>query len=316
MNKGTYIPITTVTLNPALDHTLPFATFEIGQLNRVHTERLDPGGKGINVAKVIRALGHETAVTGFLGTDNAAVFKNYFQAAGIEDHFVDVAGSTRVNIKIVEDSGQLTEINFPGIACTAADLAKLTAKLDVLAARQGVVILAGSLPQGVPADIFAQYVKRLKDAGCKVFLDTSEQALAAGIKAQPYAIKPNLRELSQLTGRALDTEADINRVIDELLAGGLEEVTVSLGERGALIGTKTERFIAVPPKVQAKSTVGAGDAMVAGLTIGHMLELSTAERIRLATATAVASVIRPGTQACSMADVEQVIPQVAIKACD
>lgn len=305
--------VATVTLNAALDHTLYFPQFRAGQLNRVENNRLDPAGKGVNVAKVVRALGQEVAVTGFLGQDNLAPFTNYFTAAGIDDHFIKVEGSTRVNMKIVDEStAEVTEVNFPGVTCRTVDLEVLEKEIRLLAQQGGIFVFSGSLPQGVPDGIYGSYIKLLHNFGCKVFLDSSGKALEEGIKAKPYAIKPNINELSQMVGRSLDSVEQVRQVADELVAGGIEQVTVSLGARGAMIVSKTGSWLADSPDVEVKSTVGAGDAMVAGLVLGEARGLSLDQRIRLATATAVASVMLPGTQACTMGDVEQIMTQVAV----
>ncbi|CUH94315.1 1-phosphofructokinase [Propionispora sp. 2/2-37] len=305
--------VLTVTLNAAVDHTLYFPSFQVGQLNRVENNRLDPAGKGVNVAKVIKALGQEVAVTGFLGKDNLVPFTNYFAAAGIIDHFIKVDGSTRVNMKIVDEStAEVTEINFPGVTCQAKDLAALELEIRLLAQQGGLFVFSGSLPKGVPDDIYGRYINLLHTFGCKVFLDSSGKALEEGIKGRPYAVKPNINELSQMVGRSLDSVDQVRQVADELLAGGIEQVTVSLGARGAMIVSKAGSWLAEPPDVEVKSTVGAGDAMVAGLVLGEAQSLPLERRIRLATATAVASVMLPGTQACTMSDVEHIMSLVKI----
>lgn len=305
--------ISTVTLNAALDHTIYFSRFYPGQLNRVEQDRLDPAGKGINVAKVLKALGHEVTVTGFLGKNNLVHFEKCFAANDITDRFIKVEGSTRVNMKVVDGSnGEVTEINFSGVTCRPEDLAALEQEIAVLAGQQGVFVFAGSLPQGVPLDIYGKYITKLRQAGCKVFLDTSGQAMEEGIKAKPYAIKPNIHELSQMAGQSLDSKEALQQVIGELLAGGIEQVTVSLGSKGAMIASREGMWLAEPPQVEVKSTVGAGDSMVAGLVSGEVSGLPLPDRIRLATATAVAAVMQPGTQACSMTDVEKVMAAVKV----
>jgi len=306
--------ITTVTLNPALDHTLYFAEFQIGQLNRVNKERLDPGGKGINVAKVIKALGHQVAVTGFLGIDNDKVFDAYFRQQQIEDFFIRVSGATRANVKIVDEaSGQVTEVNFPGLTCSAEELAKLETTIRQLASPDNLFVLSGSLPPGVSTDIYRQLIALLQQSGCKVFLDASGEALAEGIKAKPYTVKPNLDELSQLTGRELLTESEVLTAMNEILAAGVEQVVVSLGSRGALVADKASRLRIKPPRVQANSTVGAGDSLVAGLTVGEAQGLPLTDRVRLATAAAAAAVATLGTQPGSLLDVEKLMSQVIIE---
>lgn len=314
MNEQKQARIVTVTLNPALDQTLYFSQFNVGQVNRVNKERLDSAGKGINVAKVINSLGHEVAVTGFLGRENANVFEEYFQTHQIHNHFVKVDGATRVNVKIVDETnGEVSEINFPGLKYFASDFQYLKSSIRQLAGESEIFILSGSLPEGAPLDIYRELIEILKSYGCKVFLDTSGEALAEGIKAKPYAIKPNVDELSQLMSRSMDQATDVSSAIDKLIAHGIAKVVVSLGEKGSLVADRTQRLLVRSPDVRVSSTVGAGDALVAGLVFGEAKGMSLEEQARWATAVAAASVAQPGTQAGALADVVKLLPNVIIE---
>lgn len=296
-----------------MDHTVYIAQFAAGQVNRVNKQRLDPGGKGINVAKVVRALGQPVCVTGFLGRDNSKGFFEYFQKQAIDNYFVEVAGAARVNIKIVDEySGQVTEINFPGLHSTGDDMEKLEQVIKRLAQEHQWFVLAGSLPQGVPDDSYRRLTALLKQQGAKVFLDSSGVALSEGIKAVPYAIKPNLEELGQLIGRPLAKETEIKTAVTELLACGIKQVLVTLGAGGAIVADNEEMMLVKPPAVVANSTVGAGDAMVAGFVVGQTRGLSLADCARLGTAAATASVIQPGTQAGPVKEVENLLAHVQV----
>lgn len=314
MNKLKQARIVTVTLNPALDQTLYFTQFNVGQVNRVSKERLDPAGKGINVAKVIHSLGHDVAVTGFLGQENANIFETYFQTHHIHNHFVKVDGANRVNTKIVDEiNGQVTEINFPGIKCIASNLQQMASVVKQLAEESEIFVLAGSLPEGAPLGIYRELIETLKRYGCKVFLDTSGGALVEGIKANPYAIKPNVDELKQLMGHSMERERDVFGAIDALISAGITKVVISLGKKGALVADGAQRLLVRPPDVRVGSTVGAGDALVAGLVFGEAKGMRLEEQARWATAVAAASVAQPGTQAGTLTDVEKLLPNVIIE---
>lgn len=305
--------IVTITLNPALDQTVYVKQFQVGQVNRVYQQRIDPGGKGINVAKVVKALGTPVCVTGFLGRENSHVFNEYFRNNDIENAFVELAGAARVNIKVVdEQTGQVSEINFPGLSCTVTDLIKLEELINRLAHENQWFVLAGSLPQGVSEDIYGKLITILRRKGAKVFLDTSGAALKEGIKAKPNAIKPNLDELSQLIGREIGNEKEIYAAARDLLAGGIEQVIVTLGADGAIVADNHEMIVVRPPAVVASSTVGAGDALVAGYVVGQCRGLSLRDCARLGTASATASVVQPGTQAGSLAEVEKMLQEVCV----
>ncbi|HMM19853.1 MAG TPA: 1-phosphofructokinase [Selenomonadales bacterium] len=313
MNNPEQMKIVTITLNPALDQTVYVAQFQVGQVNRVYKQRLDPGGKGINVAKVVGALGNPVSVTGFLGRENSQVFSEYFRKNAIENAFVEVAGAARVNIKIVdEQSGQVSEINFPGLNCTGADLEKLEGVIDRLALDHRWFVISGSLPQAAPEDIYGRLTRLLQRHGAKVFLDSSGTALREGIRANPNVVKPNLDELSQLIGRNLVRESEIYKAARDLLGGGIEQVIVTLGAKGAIVADEREMLAVRPPTVVASSTVGAGDAFVAGYVVGRARGLSLKDCACLGTAAATASVIQPGTQAGSLTEVEKLLNQVAV----
>lgn len=314
MNKQKMNRIVTITLNPAIDQTLYLTQFHVGQVNRVGKERLDPAGKGINVAKVLRSLGHDVAVSGFLGRDNADFFDQYFKDQEISNHFIKVDGATRVNTKIVDEtSGMVSELNFPGIYCSATNLDALEEVIKKLAIEAKLFVLSGSLPEGAPLDIYRKFIEILKSYDCKVFLDTSGGALTEGIKAKPYAIKPNLEELKQLMGHSVEQKLDVFKAIEPLISGGITKVVISLGGKGALVADRTQRLLVRPLEVRVSSTVGAGDALVAGLVYGEAQGLSLDEQARWATAVAAASLAQPGTQAGRLNDVEKLLPNVIIE---
>lgn len=313
MNSQKRPAIVTVTLNPAVDVTVYFPQFALGTVNRVAEERKDPGGKGINVAKVVTALGERAAATGLLGLKNQELFQDYFVQHGITDRFVKLAGETRSNYKLVDrQQGKVTEINYPGLTATEKDVEQLWKTLEELAATQPVLVFSGSLPPGMPVTFYKEALARLQTTGCSTYLDTSGAALAEGLKGTPYLVKPNLEELRQLTGRELDFGNGLEAAVEELLASGIQEVVVSLGEKGSLMASRQGWLLAKAPKVTIGSTVGAGDALVAGLAAGAAKGLPIKERLRLATATAAASVMRPGTQAASLAEVEGLLSQVVV----
>jgi 1-phosphofructokinase len=313
MNYKQQPEIITVTLNPAIDSTLYFHDFQVGQVNRVDREVSDPGGKGVNVAKVIKALGLKAAVTGFLGKENAAFFHNYFRQEHIKDCFIEIGGATRINIKIVDErNGQVSEINYSGLRCEETDLLKMETALQTLAAPGNWFIFSGSLPQNAPSDLYARLLRKLPN-GCKTFLDTSGTALAKGISAKPFTVKPNINELSEIMGRQLQADADILAAMDQILNSGVNQVMVSLGADGALVATCEQRWRIKPPQLTAKSTVGAGDAMVAGFVAGQVRGCDLVDSIRLATAAAAASVAKVGTRAGSLVEVKKLCDQVIIE---
>ncbi|MCE5286226.1 MAG: 1-phosphofructokinase [Pelosinus sp.] len=305
--------IVTITLNPALDRTLYMPRFLKGQVNRVECERTDPGGKGINVAKAVKALEQDVVVTGFLGENNTELFTKYFQQENIEEAFVRVTGNTRVNIKVVdEENSEVTEINFSGVSPTKTDFCQLEDKIYSLAKECEWIVLSGNLPSNMPIDIYAQFIKNLHKYNCKVILDTSGEALQAGILAKPYAVKPNIDELSALLGKKITMENGLAEGISYLKQAGISLIVVSMGQNGALAVNDSEAFLVKPPVVTVGSTVGAGDTMVAGLAVGLARGLDLAETMRLSAAAAAAAVMLPGTQAATLQTVNNLLAQVQI----
>lgn len=289
--------VLTLTLNPALDLTVRADGWQRGEVNAGQELSLDAGGKGVNVASFLADWGVPVTATGLLGAANAETFEAHFRAKGVADAFVRVPGRTRVGIKLVDHAAQeTTDINLPGLAATPAALGELEARLGALAPAHAACVLAGSLPPGVEAGYYAALVARLRAAGRFVALDTSGPALSAALAADllPNLVKPNQHELSGALGRSLTTEGELLRAARDLLARGAELVAISQGEDGALIVSAQGAVRARPPRVSVVSTVGAGDAMVAGLVSAHLDRLPLAEAARRATAFSVGTITRLG----------------------
>lgn len=277
--------IATVTLNPAIDQTISIPNFQANGVNRVAWKQDDAGGKGVNVASFLAEVGHWVSVTGFLGRQNDALFKALFHQKRIGDYFVYLPGETRVNIKIVDDAqGQVTDINYPGPAPTLQDLDELRNLVCALATSCDWFIFSGSVPAGLSTTIYDELIGPLKAQGKTVILDTSGDALRFGLPAKPDLIKPNQAELEEVLNTRLFGHAEIVAAARELIASGIPYVVVSMGAEGALFIDRTQAFHAQPPTVEIKSTVGAGDAMVAGTVAGLVSGQSLRDCATLGTA--------------------------------
>lgn len=282
-------------MNPAVDLTCTVPGFALGAVNRVTRTRTDPGGKGVNMARLLRQLGLPVTVTGFLGDDNARIFAQLFAELEIEDAFVRIPGETRIGIKILDpEQGSTTDINLPGLSPEPGHLAALQATLATLAHTAAIVIIGGSMPASVPPQAMAGLVGIIRAGGARAVVDTSGPALAQAIAAMPSLIKPNIQELGEYLGRTVHGMADIVAEARALLQRGIETVVVSLGAEGAVFVEDEAALWARPPRVEPVSTVGAGDAMVSGMCAGMALGLSLAERARMATAMSAAVVTQPG----------------------
>jgi 1-phosphofructokinase len=307
--------ILTVTLNPAIDATITLDALVPGQVHRASGISLNAGGKGVNVASCLADWGvGPVAAAGFLGAENAASFEKLFAAKGITDQFIRIPGETRQNFKLAHGD-DTTDINLPGLAISAPELAVFKASLYGLASPGCILLLAGSVPAGVPATIYAELIEVLGEA-CRVVLDTSGAPLKAALAAEhlPFCIKPNLAELEAFCGRPLPDQTTVIDAARQLTTRGIGLVVVSLGAEGALFVTRDGAMHAQSPvPVRPLSTVGAGDAMVAGI-IAALAENAAPERLaRLATAFAVTKLGQTGPNLPPKTAIEAVASSIIIQ---
>lgn len=306
--------IATVTLNPAVDHTASIPYFRAGEVNRVEWDQADPGGKGVNVASFLTDFGFSTTVTGFLGKDNVELFQNFFEQKRIRNRFITIPGKTRVNIKIIDaEQDQVTDINFPGQKPTDQNVVELYQAIATLTQDCDWFVLSGSIPAGLSPDIYGKLVAQLKGQNKTVVLDASGESLRQAIPFAPYAIKPNIDELQELVGYKLESEIAIAHAAQELLAKGIHSVVVSMGAKGAIFAEQDAVILARPPKVEVVSTVGAGDAMVAGFITGKLRNLSLGDCARLATSFSIGALSQVGPRLPPSATVESFMNQVSIQ---
>lgn len=305
--------IATITINPAIDQTVSIADFSAGRVNRVQNFRSDAGGKGVNVAAFLADYGLPVTATGFLGQENCQLFERFFRQKKIADRFVRIAGSTRTGIKIIDEVKQeTTDINFPGQAPTPADIQLLFKIVDELSSDCRWFVIAGSIPAGTSADIYRKMVTAIRQKGRQVALDASGDAFRQAVTAVPALVKPNIDELQEFCGHPLNTQAEMIGAARRLLDLGLQTVVVSMGAKGALFVEKDKAIRAVPPPVQVKSTVGAGDAMLSGLVAGKIENRSLKACARLATAFAVIAVTNIGAGLPPAASMNKIEDQVQL----
>ncbi|MCF5139582.1 1-phosphofructokinase [Pseudomonas sp. PA-6-1D] len=286
--------ILTLTLNPALDLTVRLAHLEPGAVNRSETLLTHAAGKGVNVAQVLADLGHEVSVGGFLGASNPEAFEALIASRGFGDAFIRVPGETRSNIKIAEQDGRVTDINAPGPLVSEQAQKQLLKMVAIIGPEFDAVVVAGSLPRGVSAQWFQELIHALKDLGLKVVLDTSGEALRAGIKAGPWLIKPNTEELAEALDCGTDSIAQQAQAAERLHAQGVEHVVVSHGAEGVNWFSPGTALHATPPKVSVASTVGAGDSLLAGMLHGLLRFDLPETTLRRATAIAAMAVTQIG----------------------
>lgn len=305
--------IITVTCNPALDRSLTVPQFTADAVNRATGSRLDPGGKGVNVSKVLSALNAESIATGYLGGNAGSAIASALDALGIRHDFVRVSGETRTNLKIYDPvRTTYTDINEPGDPVSAEDIAKLEEKLLSLAKPGDLVLFAGSAPKGLAENATATWAAQLKERGVLVAADQDGGQLKAMLAAKPFLIKPNDHELKELLGLPDIELTTLSQAALQLVRGGIARVAISLGARGALFADGQGVLYAEGLRVDAVSTVGAGDALTAALLYAVEQKLSREDTAKLAVATATAKVTCPGSSPPSMEMIHRYRDQVSV----
>jgi 1-phosphofructokinase len=305
--------VVTVTLNPALDLTGSLETLNVGSVSLVNQGSLHAAGKGVNVAQVLSDLGAEVTVTGFLGKDNEEMFCQLFEQLGASDRFVRVNGATRINVKLVEANGDVSDINFPGVEVTQVELEQFEHTIFELAEDHDYFVIAGSLPKGVSPSLCATWIKRLHEMGKKVLFDSSRAALAEGLDANPWLIKPNDEELSDFVGRDLSTAEQCQEAALELADKGIDNIVVSMGADGVMWLNDGRWLRSQPPRMQVVSTVGAGDTLVAGLCWGHMQQMDKPELLTFATALSALAVSQVGVGVSSLQELNSLQQQIELQ---
>lgn len=305
--------VVTITLNPALDLTGSLDVLNVGSVSLVKQGSLHAAGKGVNVAKVLSDLGAKVTVTGFLGRDNQELFCQLFDQMAAIDEFVRVDGATRINVKLVEQSGEVSDINFPGVEVTPLAIEQFERTLERLAADHDYFVLAGSLPQGISPALCASWIEKLHSMGKKVLFDSSRDALKAGLDAKPWLIKPNDEELSQFVGRELHTPEQCQAAAAQLAEKGIENIVVSMGANGVMWLNQHQWLHAKPPRIQVVSTVGAGDTLVAGLCWGHMQQMEKTELLTFATALSALAVTQVGVGMSNRKQLETLQQQIQLQ---
>jgi 1-phosphofructokinase family hexose kinase len=315
--------IYTLTLNPTIDHTLTVGQFRVGGTFKAAHSARQPAGKGINVARVVATLGEPVVSLGLVGEDDAGAFATALAEAGIENRLLSVPGGTRISVTVLDPDGETeTHLREPGIAPPLAALAQVEARLARLSPADWVV-LAGSLPPGLPVDAYCRLIRICAACGAQTCLDANGAPLLAGVDAQPTVLKLNLFELWQVDGRqvlgGVERQWDVSMpeivaAAHRIQARGVATVVVTLGKRGAIgvssagatwhARTKLDR-----PVVDA---VGSGDALGAGLVVALRRGAALDQALRLGVACGAANALVAGAGCCRRPDVDRLLERATL----
>lgn len=300
--------IFTCTITPSIDYTAYLPHFESGTLNRSDEVYYYPGGKGINVSRVLNRLGLQSRALGFAGGFTGRYIEQFLADEGIETDFIDTGAITRINVKIKTDKE--TELNGPGPEINAAQLQQLTDKISTMTQGDWFV-LAGSLPDSIPMDFFKDLANTCNDQGIHFVLDTSGTALKQLVDTKPFLIKPNEHELGDIFGVVIHTPADAFHYANQLVEQGIEHVVVSMGGAGAIYANKDHWYTAEAPTGKVVNTVGSGDSLVSGFIASYIEHQDPVRAFQYGVASGSATAFR--TDLCEKQDVDQLLAEVKVR---
>lgn len=296
--------IMTVTLNPCIDKTITLRGFCEGGLNRTESVRTDAGGKGINVAKVLRRFKAETLAVGIMGDGGHEVLLQELTKRQIPHGFLFTEGQVRTNYKLLDsEKEQMTEINETGFSVSRKVQEDFVSLLEKHLPETAVLVLSGSLAPGIPKNFYARLIRLAHEFHVKTILDADGEALAAGIEAAPYMIKPNLFELEKLYGKPFEDEKELFAFTDSILAKGVSLIALSLGGDGALYLSQDESWRVGLAPIICQSTVGAGDSMVAAAAFSVLGQRDLYSLAKLASSAGTITASKPGSEVCDLEEV-------------
>jgi 1-phosphofructokinase family hexose kinase len=302
-----------VTPNPALDHTLTVPGLRLGEVARATHSFLAAGGKGLNVARVVRALGDTVLCAGFLGGHSGHLLADLAEREGLPTAWTWFAGETRTSIILFDPhGGDATVVNEPGPAVTSEDWARLAVDVLHAAANSDYVCLSGSLPPGSTPELFASLLRSLVAAGRRVWVDTNGAGLAAALAIAPVGIKVNGAEAAEVVGHPIEHPTQALAAARALRRGAAGPVILTLGEHGAVVASATGGWHARPPALQALSTVGSGDAFFAGLVVALARGLGEPEALRQAVAAGAANTLMVGGGRLELEDFNTILCQTTL----
>lgn len=306
--------IVTVTPNPALDRTLTVPRITFNEVIRATESRLDWGGKGFNVSRALAALAVESVAMGFVGGVTGQMLEHGLRDLGIVTDLIYVGGETRTNTVIAEaDTGRYVKVNEAGPTLRAQEVAAFFERVQRRVRAGDIWVLSGTLPPGAPRDFYVRLIGLVQGGGARALFDSSGEALRLGCAARPYLVKPNVAEAEEATGLSIRSDADALAAAASFLRQGIEVVALSLGAEGLLLASQARSVWARPPRVTRRSSVGVGDALLAGLAWALQQGLPPEEMARWGVAVGTAAAMREGVSFGNRAEVEAVYREVQVE---
>lgn len=304
--------IATVTLNPSVDRRYNIEELAKNTVNRTDDYAASAGGKGLNVARVLKMLGEEVAGFGFIGGETGSFIQSELEKMEVANQFMEVDGTTRTCLNIIDTNGDNIEVLEAGPTISKADAEKFLEAFDAEVENYDFFTMSGSLPKGLDQTIYSDLIERANAKGKRVILDTSGDILLKNLKAEPFLIKPNEDELSDITGIELDSEAAIKEAAQVLLDKGAKNIAISLGSEGMYFFGEEGNFKVEIPSIEVQNTVGSGDSSVAGfaysLTRGDDIETA----LKYANACGMSNASQLGTGEVDSEQVESLVKEIKV----
>lgn len=306
--------ILSICLNCSLDTRYTIPNFQAGDIHPADPPEVSAGGKGLNLARVAALLGESVAAAGLAGEADIPFFTREMSTLGIEPYFTPTPVPTRRCLNILDpDAGRSTEVLERGFPVDIANFQEILALVRELAPRVKVICASGSVPPGLPEDVYAQLGNLAQELGKPFILDARDAHLREGIKARPFAVKPNRRELETWAGKSLETREEIQGALTALNDAGVTLAVVSLGAEGAIAACAGKIWRIRTPQVEVVNTVGSGDAFTAGLAAGLARNLVLTDMLALAAASGTANALHLNTGCVELLQVEELLPCIALE---
>ncbi|MDV7694347.1 1-phosphofructokinase [Pediococcus parvulus] len=300
--------IYTVTLNPSIDYVVQLPKLNLDEVNRLETSYKFPGGKGINVSRILRELGYANQAWGFLGGFTGEFVSDKLNQLNLDSHFTKIADDTRINVKLKAD--QETELNAAGPKITKAEKQVFVSQFDELK-ENDVVIFSGSVPSSLPKTFYFDLIQKVKERHAEYAVDTAGEALKKTLPTHPVVVKPNNHELADLFGVELNSLAEIKKYGQKLIAMGAQNVMISMAGDGGMLVTKDHCYRSAAPKGTVQNSVGAGDSMLAGFTGTFDATHDPVESFRYGLACGSATAF--SADIATKAKIDEILPQIKIE---
>ncbi|MBS4538110.1 1-phosphofructokinase [Clostridium sp. D2Q-11] len=304
--------IGTVTLNPAIDRRYNVDKLDINIVKRTSDYSATAGGKGLNVSRVVRILGEKVLAFGFLGGSEGDFIQRKISELGIKSYFINIKGTTRTCLNIIDELGDNIEILEGGPTITKDEENRLLKVFKSQIDNLDVVTLSGSLPKGIDNDIYGKLIKVINEKGKKAILDTSGRDLIVNLDSRPFLVKPNREELENIIGGVLNTEEDIKKSAKKILDLGAQNIAISLGSEGMYFFGKLGNFKVNIPKIKAINPVGSGDSSIAGFAYGISKNLDIIEVLKYANACGVANAMEKETGKIDVTVVNEILEKIEV----